>query len=63
MMESYSQPPVKFSKDEAGAILMATKLVKKQTHASIKKNLSDALFKIRSALKIEEKDYMDKHRK
>uniref|UniRef100_UPI00404AC4CB helix-turn-helix transcriptional regulator n=1 Tax=Fulvivirga sp. TaxID=1931237 RepID=UPI00404AC4CB len=59
MMEGYSLPPVKFSKDEAGAILMATKLAEKQTDVSIRNNLNDALFKIRSALKVEEKDYLE----
>lgn len=59
MMEGYNLPPVKFSKDEAGAILMATKLAEKQTDVSIRKNLNDALFKIRSALKVEEKDYLE----
>ncbi len=59
LMEGYNLPPVKFSKDEAGALLMASKLADKQTDHSIKKHLDSALFKIRSALKIEEKDYLE----
>ncbi len=59
IMEGYNLPPVKFSKEEAGAILMASKLAEQQTDHSIKKNLSDALYKIRSALKVEEKDYLE----
>lgn len=59
LMEGYSLPPVKFSKEEAGAIIMASKLAEKLTDNSIKKNLHDALYKIRSALKLEEKDYLE----
>lgn len=59
LMEGYNLPPVKFSKEEAGALLMASKLAEKQTDKSIQKNLSDALFKIRAALKVEEKDYLE----
>ncbi|MEM6358712.1 MAG: YafY family protein [Bacteroidota bacterium] len=59
LMEGYNLPPVKFSKEEAGAILMATKLAERFTDRSIQKNLSDALYKIRSALKLEEKDYLE----
>lgn len=59
LMEGYNLPPVKFSKDEAGAILMASKLAYEQTDSSVKKNLNDALYKIRAALRLEEKDYLE----
>ncbi len=59
LMEGYNLPPVKFSKEEAGAILMASKLAEKLTDKSIEQNLSDALLKIRAALKVEEKDYLE----
>lgn len=59
LMEGYNLPPVKFSKEEAGAILMATKLAEKQTDHSIRKHLYDALLKIRAALKVEEKEYLE----
>ncbi|MEQ8928063.1 MAG: YafY family protein [Fulvivirga sp.] len=59
IMEGYSLPPVKFNKEEAGAILMASKLADKQTDGSIKSNLNSALYKIRAALKIEEKEYLE----
>ncbi len=59
LMEGYNLPPVKFSKEEAGAILMASKLAEKQTDRSIKKHLYDALLKIRAALKVEEKEYLE----
>ncbi len=59
LMEGYSLPPVRFSKEQAGALLMASKLAEQQTDKSIKANLSDALFKIRAALKLEEKDYLE----
>ncbi len=57
--DGYYLPPVKFSKSEAGAILMAAKLAEKQTDKSIWQNLNSALFKIRSALKEEEKEYLE----
>ena len=59
LMEGYNLPPVKFSKEEAGAILMASKLAEKQTDRSIRKHLYDALLKIRAALKVEEKEYLE----
>ncbi|QSE97023.1 helix-turn-helix transcriptional regulator [Fulvivirga lutea] len=59
IMEGYSLPAVKFNKEEAGAILMASKLADKQTDGSIKSNLNSALYKIRAALKIEEKEYLE----
>lgn len=59
LMEGYNLPPVKFSKEEAGAILMASKLAEKQTDHSIRKHLYDALLKIRAALKVEEKEYLE----
>ncbi|MTI22619.1 YafY family transcriptional regulator [Fulvivirga sp. RKSG066] len=59
LMEGYNLPPVKFSKEEAGAILMATKLAEKNTDNSIRHHLSDALFKIKAALRVEEKAYLE----
>lgn len=59
LMEGYNLPPVKFSKEEAGSILMATKLAEKNTDDSIRHHLSDALFKIKAALRVEEKDYLE----
>ncbi len=59
ILEGYNLPPVKFSKEEAGALLMAAKLAEQQSDKSIKKNLENALYKIRSALKMEERDYLE----
>jgi len=59
LMEGYNLPPVKFSKEEAGAILMASKLAEKNTDHSIRHHLRDALYKIKSALRLEEKDYLE----
>lgn len=59
LMDGYNLPPVKFSKEEAGSILMATKLAEKNTDHSIRHHLSDALFKIKAALRVEEKDYLE----
>lgn len=59
LMEGYSLPPVSFSKEEAGAIIMAAKLTDKNTDLSIQKRFEDALFKIKAALKLQEKDYLE----
>ena len=59
LMEGYNLPPVKFSKEEAGAILMASKLAYQQTDSSVKKNLDEALYKLRAALRVEEKEYLE----
>ncbi len=59
LMEGYSLPPVSFSKEEAGAIIMAAKLADKNTDLSIQKRFEDALFKIKAALKVQEKDYLE----
>ena len=60
ILEGYNLPPVKFSKEEAGAILMAAKLAEQQTDKSVRKFLEDALYKIRAALKLEERDYLER---
>lgn len=59
LMEGYSLPPVGFSKEEAGAILMASKLADKNTDLSIQKHFEDAMYKIKAALKVQEKDYLE----
>ncbi|MEL7003408.1 MAG: YafY family protein [Bacteroidota bacterium] len=59
LMEGYALPPVSFSKEEAGAIIMAAKLADKNTDLSIQKRFEDALFKIKAALKVQEKDYLE----
>ena len=59
IMEGYSLPPVSFSKDEAGAILLAAKLAEKNTDKSIQQHFENALFKIKSVLKSQEKDYLE----
>jgi len=59
LSEGYSLPPVAFQKEEAGALLMAAKLAEYQTDKSIKKHLQNALYKIRAALRVEEKAYLE----
>lgn len=59
MMEGYSLPPVSFTADEAGAILMAAKLAEKNTDKSIQQHFENALFKIKSVMKTQEKDYLE----
>lgn len=59
IMDGYHLPPVSFTKDEAGAILMAAKLAEKNTDKSIQEHFMNALFKIKSVLKVQEKDYLE----
>ncbi|MBL6444998.1 YafY family transcriptional regulator [Fulvivirga sp. 29W222] len=59
LMEGYNLPPVSFTKEEAGAILMASKLAEKHTDKSIQLHFEEAMFKIKAVLKMQEKDYLE----
>ena len=64
IVEGYYIPPVMFSKDEAGAILLAGKLLEKQGDKSLVDQFDQALQKVRAVLKNSEKDYvheLEKH--
>lgn len=59
MVAGYALPPVMFTTQEAGSLLLAGKLVARMTDPSIQKSFDGAMFKIRAVLKDEEKDRME----
>ncbi|UII21899.1 helix-turn-helix transcriptional regulator [Fulvivirga ligni] len=59
LMEGYNLPPVSFTKEEAGAILIASKLAERHADSSIQEHFENALFKIKAVLKVQEKEYLD----
>ncbi len=59
IMEGFRLPPVMFSKEEATAFLTAEKLVDKLTDQSTRKSYETALFKIKSVLRLAERDHIE----
>ena len=59
IMEGYRLPPVMFSKEEATAFLTAEKLVEKLTDGSTRETYAAAMFKIKSVLRLTERDHME----
>ena len=59
MVEGYRLPPVHFSSDEAAAFLTAEKLVEQYTDAGISEQYQSGLMKIRSVLRLSEKDFIE----
>ncbi len=59
LMEGYKLPPVMFSREEATALLTASKLVQSKTDAGIIKHFIAALDKIRAVLRHPEKDHLE----
>ncbi len=54
----YHLPPVLFTKEEAGAFLLAGKLVNNLSDQSVKNNYENALFKIKSVLRNTDKEFL-----
>jgi len=59
IVEGYHLPPVMFTRDEAGALLLGAKLVEKYSDSSVKTHFESSLYKIKSVLKTKDKDYLD----
>ncbi|MES2731977.1 MAG: YafY family protein [Bacteroidota bacterium] len=59
IVEGYRLPPVMFTNDEASALLFGAKLIEKMTDQSVKKEFQSALYKIKSVLKLNEKDHLE----
>jgi predicted DNA-binding transcriptional regulator YafY len=59
IVEGYHLPPVMFTRDEAGALLLGAKLVEKYSDSSVKEHFESSLYKIKSVLKTKDKDYLD----
>jgi predicted DNA-binding transcriptional regulator YafY len=59
IMEGYRLPPVMFTQEEAAALLTAEKLVEKLTDASTRQVYQAAMFKIKSVLRLTERDHIE----
>lgn len=59
IMEGYRLPPVMFTQEEATALLTAEKLVEKLTDASTREVYQAAMFKIKSVLRLTERDHIE----
>jgi predicted DNA-binding transcriptional regulator YafY len=55
----YHLPPVMFTNEEAGSILLAGKFIEQQGDKQVSTHFSDALYKIKSVLKTAGKDYLE----
>lgn len=58
IVEGYNIPPVMFTKEEAGALLLAGKLLDRQGDKSLVDQFEQALDKVRAVLKSTQKDYV-----
>ena len=58
LAEGYHMPPVVFTSEEAGALLLAGKLAGNFTDSRIKKNFESALYKIKAVLGNEDKEFI-----
>lgn len=59
MAEGYHLPPVMFSNEEAGSMLLAEKLVEKFADASINNQYKSAMYKIRAVLKPGDQEFLE----
>ncbi|HVZ24805.1 MAG TPA: YafY family protein [Sediminibacterium sp.] len=59
IMEGYRLPPVMFTREEATALLTAEKLVEKLTDKNTNRIYSEAMLKIRSVLRVSERDHLE----
>ncbi|WP_236017457.1 YafY family protein [Roseivirga sp. E12] len=60
IMDGYHLPPVMFSQEEANALVLGAKLIEEQTDHSIKKHFNEAMYKIKSVLKNDEKEGLER---
>lgn len=59
IVDGYYLPPVMFTKEEASTILLAGKFVEQQADKTVSENFKQALQKIKSVLKNNEKNYLE----
>ncbi len=57
--EDFHLPPVVFTQEEASAFLLAGKLVGELSDDRVSKSFDNALYKVKSVLKISDKEYID----
>lgn len=60
LMEGYRLPPVMFTQEEANALVLGAKLIDGQSDESIKHYFKEAMLKIKSVLKSQEKDELER---
>ncbi len=58
LVEGFHLPPIMFSRDEAGAFLLAGKLMDKHSDTGIRGDFNSGLFKIRSVLRHTDKEFL-----
>ena len=58
--DNYSLPPIMFTTEEASAILMAGKLIPHISDKNVDHAFQDALYKIKSVMKAEDKEVLEK---
>ena len=58
LVEGYHLPPIMFSRDEAGAFLLAGKLMDKHSDTGISNEFNSGLYKIRSVLHHTDKEFL-----
>ena len=58
IVDGFHLPPVMFTQEEAGAMMMAGKLVEQMTDQSVRLSFDGALFKIKSVLNEAQKDHL-----
>lgn len=59
IVEGYHLPPVMLTEDEAGALLLGAKLIERFSDSSVKEHFDASLYKIKSVLKTQDKDYLN----
>ncbi len=59
LMDGYSLPPILFTKEEAAAIMIGSKLIASKTDDSVAKEFESALDKIKAVLKSTEKELFE----
>jgi predicted DNA-binding transcriptional regulator YafY len=59
IVDGYHLPPVMFTQDEAGSMMLAGKLVERMTDQSVREAFSNALHKIKSVLNEAQKDHLE----
>lgn len=60
IMDGYHLPPVMFTQEEANALVLGANLIEGQTDESIKKHFSEAMLKIKSVLKSNQQEDLEK---
>lgn len=59
LVDGYKLPPVMFTREEAASFIAAEKLMEKFTDGNMRNHFQSAVFKVKSVLRGEEKDWME----